>query len=86
MGGDQVASVVPVLDERGGVVGRQVLVKDWGEIPPEARAAISTDGKGKINLKLVDRRACIMDIARLKGWVTDKPIDTHQLVTLKIER
>jgi hypothetical protein len=52
---DQVASVVPVLDEHGGVVGQQVVVKDLGEVSAEARAAIaeiSADGKGKINLSL----------------------------------
>jgi phage terminase small subunit len=86
---DQVASVVPLLDERGGVVGRQVVVKDLSEVPAEARAAIaeiSTDGRGKVAVKLVDRRACLMDIARLKAWTTDRAGESRQVVLFEVER
>ena len=85
----QVAEWLPVLNEEGQQVGQSLQLKPLDQIPPEARAAITKLGisdKGKLTIELPDRRACIMDIARLKGWVTDKPLETSRLVTLKIER
>ena len=85
----QIADWLPVLNEQGQVVGQSLQLKPLDQIPAEARAAITKLGisdKGKLTIELPDRRACIMDIARLKGWVTDKPLETSRLVTLKIER
>ena len=36
--------------------------------------------------KLADRLAAMNSLARLKGWIADKPVDNRQLVMLKIER
>lgn len=86
---DQLVELVPVLDEKGGLIDRKVMVRDIDTIPPQARAAIHKlvqSDKGRLSVELPDRRACIMDIARLKGWIVDKPIETPALVTLKIER
>lgn len=35
---------------------------------------------------LPDKRQCMMDLCRIMGWVQDKPIETKQMVMLKIER
>lgn len=85
----QLIDMVPVLNEQGQQIGQSLQLKPLDQIPPEARSAITKLGitdKGKLTVELPDRRACIMDIARLKGWVTDKPLETSRLVTLKIER
>lgn len=85
---DQLADVVRITDEGGGTIGRQVIVRDIADIEPEARGSIAKlrQGRDGITVELVDRRACLMDAARLMGWVTDQPIDSARLVTLKIER
>lgn len=85
---DQLCDVLPVLDEAGAIVGRQLVVKDLSDIEPKARASIAEIRQTRegIIVKLADRRACLMDVARLMGWVTDEPIDSKRLVTLKIER
>ena len=85
----QLVDVVPVLNEQGQQIGQSLQLKPLDQIPPEARSAITKLGitdKGKLTVELPDRRACIMDIARLRGWITDKPLETSRLVTLKIER
>lgn len=86
---DQLVELVPVLDQAGNLIDRKVMVRDMEAIPSQARAAIHKlvqSDKGRLSVELPDRRACIMDIARLKGWIVDKPIETPALVTLKIER
>ena len=60
------------------------------EIPLEARFAIcglrcKPNGE-VIEYVLPDRRACTMDLGRLLGLIQDKPIETKQMVMLKIER
>ena len=86
---DQIVEWLPVMNEAGERVGTQLSIKPLNEIPAQARAAInklSQTDKGRIAFEMPDRRACVMDIARLKGWIQDKPIETKQMVLLKIER
>lgn len=85
---DQVADV---RTETGpdGKRRQRIQVKDFADVPDDALAAIvevkRTVG-GEVSVKLADKRAALMDIARLKGWIADKPVDNKQLVMLKIER
>jgi hypothetical protein len=37
-------------------------------------------------VKLFNKREALMDLARLKGWIAEKPVDQRNLVMLKIER
>ena len=86
---DQIVEWVPVVNEEGVRVGTQLYIKQLDQIPAAARAAINKMGqtdKGRITVEMPDRRACLMDIARLKGWIQDRPIETKQMVMLKIER
>ena len=66
-----------------------VHVKTFAECDQDALAAIvevKRTAGGEVSVKLADKRAALMDIARLKGWIADKPVDNKQLVMLKIER
>lgn len=66
-----------------------VHVKPFAEADQEALAAIvevKRTAGGEISIKLADKRAALMDLARFKGWIADKPVDQRQLVMLKIER
>jgi hypothetical protein len=69
---------------------RQMLkVIDSDQIDPDAHQAISEvriDDKGRITVKLYNKSEALMNLARLKGWVADKPAEPNQLVMLKIER
>ena len=80
-----------VMDIQVGEDGRMIAKpRPLDQIPEAARYAIAglrckPDGT-VIEYVLADRRACTMDLARLKGWIQDKPIETKQMVMLKIER
>ena len=75
------------VDDAGKVTARP---KPMDQIPEEARFAIcglrcKPDGT-LIEYVLPDRRACTMDLGRLLGLIQDKPIESKQMVLLKIER
>jgi phage terminase small subunit len=84
----QVADVRYEVDQHG--KRRQVVaVHCFADADPEALAAIvevKRTAGGEISIKLADKRAALMDLARFKGWIADKPVDQRQLVMLKIER
>jgi len=64
-------------------------VRDAIEIDPDAHKALVSIEKradGSLKVSLADKRAALMDLARLKGWVQDKPTDTSQAVQLIIQR
>lgn len=68
---------------------QHVVVRDFSEVNPEALAAISEVKRspgGEISIKLYDKRGALMDIARLKGWIADKPVDVRQGIVFKVER
>ena len=58
-------------------------------IERDAMAAISEirrSAGGELSVKLFNKREALMDLARLKGWLADRPVDQRSLVMLKIER
>lgn len=66
-----------------------VVIRDARDIHPAAMAAISEikhDTGGRVTVKLYNKREALMDLARLKGWIADKPVDQRNLVVLKVER
>lgn len=66
-----------------------VVIRDAAAIHPAAMAAISEikhDTGGRVTVKLYNKREALMDLARLKGWIADKPVDQRNLVVLKVER
>jgi phage terminase small subunit len=69
---------------------RQVVtIRDADTISDEAHAAISEvrhDPGGRVTVKLYNKREALIDLARLKGWIADKPVDQRNLVVLKVER
>jgi hypothetical protein len=72
------------------VNGRRIVdVKDFSDIDGDAHQAIAEVRKtagGELTVKLFNKREALMDLARLKGWIADKPVDQRSLVMLKIER
>jgi hypothetical protein len=84
---DQVASWGTVLEH--GKRRSWLHLHDSTGIEREALAAISEirrSAGGELSVKLFNKREAIMDLARLKGWIADKPVDQRSLVMLKIER
>jgi terminase small subunit-like protein len=82
-----------IVDVHSVVVGGQhrrvVDVKDFSDIDGDAHQAIAEVRKtagGELTVKLFNKREALMDLARLKGWIADKPVDQRSLVMLKIER
>jgi phage terminase small subunit len=66
-----------------------VSIKAAKDIEQDAHAAISEVTQrpdGSITIKLADKRAAIMDLARLKGWIQDKPEPVVAAVQLIIQR
>lgn len=67
-----------------------VHVRPFAEVADQEALAAIVEVKrtagGEISIKLADKRAALMDLARFKGWIADKPVDQRQLVMLKIER
>ena len=35
---------------------------------------------------LFEKRQALMDLAKLRGWIAEKPAEARQLVMLKVER
>lgn len=68
----------------------QVLrVRDFAEIGDDAHRAIvevTQRADGTVTIKLGDKLAALNSLARLKGWIADKPTDPQQLVNLIIQR
>lgn len=64
-------------------------VLDFDKIDIDAHQALTEIKRaagGEITVKLADKRQAMMDLARIKGWIADKPVEMQQLVALKIER
>jgi hypothetical protein len=84
---DQVCSWGTVMEH--GKRRSWLHLHDTSAISREALAAISEirrSAGGELSVKLFNKREAIMDLARLKGWIADKPVDQRSLVMLKIER
>jgi phage terminase small subunit len=75
--------------ESDGAQRQRLVVKDFARADPDALAAIievRSTVSGEVSIKLADKRAALMDLARLKGWISEKPTDNRQLIMLKVER
>ena len=72
-----------------GTQRQRLVVKDFDAADADALAAITVLRRmaaGDITVKLADKRQALIDLARLKGWIEDKPVDQRNLVVLKVER
>jgi hypothetical protein len=75
--------------ETDGSQHQRLIVRDLHAADADALAAITEVRRtvaGEIRVKLADKRQALMDLARLKGWVAEKPATPQQLVVLKVER
>ena len=84
----QVVDVVTTTADDG-TRRQEIKVRDFATIDADAHQAIvevKRSASGEITVKLADKRQAAMDLARLKGWVAEKPQEQRQLVMLKIER
>ena len=66
-----------------------MVEKDFEVADAGALAAITEvrrTAAGEITVKLADKRQALIDLARLKGWIAEKPMDQRNLVVLKVER
>lgn len=76
-------------DPETGLKTQFVRVKAPDEIDPDAHKAlteITRRADGSLTVKLADKRAALMDLARLKGWIQDKPETQAPAVQLIIQR
>lgn len=84
---DQICSWGTAME--GGKRRPWLQLHDSATIAVDARPAIAEirrSAAGELSVKLFNKREALMDLARLKGWIADKPIDQRSLVMLKIER
>ena len=84
----QVVDVVTTTAEDG-KRRQEIRVKDFAAIDADAHQAIvevKRSASGEITVRLADKRAAAMDLARLRGWVAEKAALPQQLVMLKVER
>ena len=69
---------------------RQYLrVRDASEISEDAHRAIvkvTQRPDGSVTAELGDKLTALRDLARLKGWIADKPADNNQAISLIIQR
>ena len=69
---------------------RQVLTfRDSADISPDVHRAITevtSRADGTVTIKLGDKQAALMNLARLRGWIADKPEQPNHLVSLVIQR
>lgn len=66
-----------------------VVVRDFADVEDRALAAVCEVKRapgGDVTVKLYDKRAALMDIARLKGYIKDTPPPTGNVVMFKVER
>jgi phage terminase small subunit len=85
----QVVDVRTETDPASGKRRQRVTLRDFSAIDADAHRAlveVKQSASGEVSVKLADKRGAIMDLARLKGLIVDKPPEQKQLVMLKIER
>lgn len=85
----EVMDVVTETDPATGTRRQTIKVKDFRDIDADAHQAIVEvvrTPSGEIRIKLADKQVAIMNLARLKGWVQDKPDANTQAVQLIIQR
>jgi len=85
----QVVDVSTSTDPASGKRRQRVTLRDFSAIDADAHRAlveVRQSASGEVTVKLADKRGAIMDLARLKGLIVDRPPEQKQLVMLKIER
>lgn len=85
----QVCDVLTIKDPDTGEMRQVVKYKDFNDIDSDAHKAISEviqNPDGSVRYKLVDKLAAQMHLARLRGWVQDKPEQPIAAVQLIIQR
>jgi hypothetical protein len=78
-----------IVDAKTGKREYWLHVLDAVEIDPDAhKAVVSIERKadGSLKIQLADKLAAQMNLARLKGWIADRPADIGQAVQLIIQR
>jgi ABC-type transporter Mla MlaB component len=85
---DQVASVRTEVGADG--KRRQVvMVRDFSDVDAQALSAlvkVKRSASGEVSVELADKLAALNSLARLKGWIADKPSTPGNLVMLRVER
>lgn len=85
----QVADWATETDKKTGVRRQVLRFRDAAQIDPDAHRAltkVTSRADGSVVIEIADKRAAIMDLARLKGWIADKPADNTAAVSLIIQR
>ena len=85
----QVADWGSTVDEKTGKREYWLHVRDAVEIEPDAhKAIVSVERRadGSLKVQLADKLAAQMNLARLKGWIQEKPTDVGNAVQLIIQR
>lgn len=85
----QVVDLSTVTDPETGTKRQVLRVKDFADIDDDAHRAIvevSQKADGTVTIKLGDKRQALTDLARLRGWIQDKPEAPVQAVQLIIQR
>ena len=78
-----------VTDPKTKLRKQVVRVRDASEISDDAHRAIAkitAKPDGTVTIELGDKLTALRDLARLKGWIADKPTDTGNQVAFIIQR
>lgn len=85
----QVVDWYTTVDKKTGARTQTVRVKDATEIDPDAHRAIAKvtqRADGTVTIEMHDKLTALRDLARLKGWIADKPEGNTAAVSLIIQR
>ena len=85
---DQVCRVARVPGRDGKPV-MALEVRPFDEIEGDALSAlvkVRRSAGGEVTVELADKLAALNSLARLKGWIADKPAPPANLVMFKVER
>lgn len=86
----QVVNLYTAVDPETKKPRQHLDIRDFDKIDEDAHRAIvkiKRSASGAVEIELADKRAAIMDLARLKGWIVDKPDpNAGQQVNLIIQR
>ena len=68
---------------------QRLRVRDFNAISPDAHktlAKVTQRADGSIQVELHDKLTALRDLARLKGWIADRPAETTQAVSFVVHR
>ena len=85
---DQVCTVRRGLD-KAGKAAVVLELHPFAEIEGDALSAlvkVKRSAGGEVTVELADKLAALNSLARLKGWIADKPAPPANLVMFKVER